>query len=476
MQYFYDGQIRRYVTQMVRLLSNFEYSDGKGNLTKIPVTYGDLTRQVAGIIRDNSENKIPSAPRIAIHINNLAMDRDRTADASYVSKLHIRERAYDENSEEYLDYQGKNYTVERLMPTPYTLTINADIWSTNTEQKLQILEQILTLFNPSLEIQTTDNFVDWTSLTVVNLEDVTFSNRSIPVGVDSEIDIATLQFTTPIYISPPVKVKKLGVVTNIIASIFNEDTGEIDLGLSMPDVIAYDDSVKSGKVRNDFGGVIAQTNYATQVEATNYQNYGVYIDGDTAQIIDKNVVGNIDWRGVLDAHPGSYNAGVSTIYLTQIDTGNQIVGTFSLNLVDPTKLSINWDTDTYPDNTVIEGKTTVDYIIDPTNYNPSNIKSNGLRLLLLDNIGSTENTDGPDAWKNADGSDFVAGANDIVEWNGNSWRIVFDSSENNIDDSAYTPIYTTNINTSTQYRWNGNEWLLSVDGDYPRGSWRISLS
>ena len=26
------------------------------------------------------------------------------------------------------------------------------------------------LFNPSLEIQTTDNYIDWTSLSVVNLE------------------------------------------------------------------------------------------------------------------------------------------------------------------------------------------------------------------------------------------------------------------------------------------------------------------
>ena len=62
MQHFYDGQIRRYVTQMVRLMSNFSVKDGSGTLKQVPVMYGDLTRQVASIIRDNSENKIPSAP------------------------------------------------------------------------------------------------------------------------------------------------------------------------------------------------------------------------------------------------------------------------------------------------------------------------------------------------------------------------------------------------------------------------------
>ena len=219
MQHFYDGQIRRYVTQMIRLLSNFTYKDGKGALVKVPVMYGDITRQVGHILRDNSENKIPSAPRISVYISGLQLDRDRITDSTFVSKVHLRERTYDSAGKEYLNTQGKNVTVERLMPTPYTLELTADIWSTNTDQKLQIMEQILMMFNPSLEIQTTDNYVDWTSLSVVELDNVNFSSRSIPVGTESEIDVSQLGLKTPIYISPPTKVKKLGVVEKIIMSI-----------------------------------------------------------------------------------------------------------------------------------------------------------------------------------------------------------------------------------------------------------------
>jgi len=158
MQHFYDAQIRRYLTQIVRMMSNFSYKDGKGRLVRIPVMYGDLTRQAASVISQNSENKIPSAPRMAVYITGLEMDRTRTGDSSYVNKVNIRERAFDNSGNEYLKTEGKNYTVERLMPTPYILTVNVDIWSTNTDQKLQIMEQILMLFNPSLEIQTTDNY------------------------------------------------------------------------------------------------------------------------------------------------------------------------------------------------------------------------------------------------------------------------------------------------------------------------------
>ena len=35
MQHFYDGQIRRYITQIVRLMSNFSYKDGSGVTTEV---------------------------------------------------------------------------------------------------------------------------------------------------------------------------------------------------------------------------------------------------------------------------------------------------------------------------------------------------------------------------------------------------------------------------------------------------------
>ena len=87
------------------------------------------------------------------------------------------------------------------------------------------MEQILYLFNPDFEIQKTDNYIDWTSLSYVELTGVTFSSRTIPVGAESEIDVATMTFSMPIWLSPPVKVKKLGVVQKIIMSIYEDDGG-----------------------------------------------------------------------------------------------------------------------------------------------------------------------------------------------------------------------------------------------------------
>ena len=72
--------------------------------------------------------------------------------------------------------------------------------------------------------------------------------------------------------------------------------------------------------------------------------------------------------------------------------------------------------------------------------------------------------------------DFVAEANDIVEWNGTDWTVIFNASANNLDDStAFTPTYITNLNTGIQYKWDGTNWLLSFEGEYRKGTWNISL-
>jgi hypothetical protein len=508
MQFFYDAQIRRYITQLIRMLSNFQVQDGHGNEKQVPVMYGDLTRQVANILRDNSENKIPTAPRMAVYVTGLEMDRDRTADSSLISKRHVRERTYDSATGEYLNTQGKNYTVERYMPAPYTLKVTADIWASNAEQKLQIIEQILVLFNPSFEIQTTDNYLDWTSLTVVNMEGITFSSRSIPVGVDSEIDVASLQFSTPIYLTPPAKVKRLGVTTSIISNIFNEQNGDINLGATLAGQIdgteptfvtrvntgpLSDDSEADGSTQTVDDGEFpnvgdGQMDFNTKrlfdktsVSST-YQNYGISVQDDVAKLVWRNKVGEVSWNELIQAYPGTYQSDVSRILLKASDSDNYITGTFTINPLDDTKIVINFDSDTLPDDTVISGParstnsfTTIDYIVDPLRFNPDTVKQSGLRLLILSEIGNATNDDGPDAWKNTNGTDFIAGESDIIEWDGANWHIVFDASGADDGSTGSPATYTSNLNTGIQYKWNGEYWIKSYEGEYSGATWTILL-
>jgi hypothetical protein len=466
------------------MMSGFSYQDSDSNIKTVPVMYGDLTRQVASILRDNSENKIPTAPRMSVYVTDLALDTDRLADSSYVNKVNIRERAFDEQGNEYLNSEGRNYTVERIMPTPYTLTVSVDIWTTNTDQKLQLLEQILMLFNPSLEIQTTDNYLDWTSLSVVNLDSVTWSSRTIPQGTESEIDVSTLTFTTPIWVSPPAKVKRMGVVTNIISRIHNskqdlfDETSDIDTGIEQGSAES-----KTGLFINEAGDLEAaktvkgwQTGGATDsIIKTAYQNLDLLVINNTMKLIKNGVPGAVSWLEYLAALPGEYEEGVSTINLQRADTGAEIVGTFAVSPANETEAVINWDIDTIPTDTVIPGangaRSNIDYIIDPLKSNPQDLGlSANPRILLLGSIGDPQNSDGADAWKNLNGTDFVAEEYDIVEWTGSEWQRVFVAAE-----AEETPVFVTNLNTGIQYKFDGAEWLLSFEGEYQQGTWRIDF-
>jgi hypothetical protein len=59
------------------------------------------------------------------------------------------------------------------------------------------------LFNPSLQLQQNTNIIDWTNIFELELIDIIWSSRSLPQGVDETIDICTLNFAVPIWLSPP---------------------------------------------------------------------------------------------------------------------------------------------------------------------------------------------------------------------------------------------------------------------------------
>jgi len=461
--HFYEGQVRKFLTQFIRILSNFSVETGKGadgsvQLRAVPVVYGDPTRQVANILRNNSENALQYAPRIAAYVRELNYDRERMQNPYHIEKQHLRERDVDADGN-YTDKLGAGYTVEKVMPSPFRLEVSADIWTTNTDQKLQIMEQILYLFNPDFEIQKTDNYIDWTSLSYVELTNVSFSNRTIPVGADSEIDIATLTFSMPIWLSPPVKVKKLGVVQKIIMSIYDDDGG-IAKGLIDGELLS-----KSYITPNNFGLLVTGNQLRLLGSTgTNVKSGGdgFYTGGNAPSSLDPfDTFGPaVNWKILLDQY-GKVTNGTSQIRLTQ-PNGNEIIGTVATTTLDDTILLYTIDGDTIPSNSL----TAVKKIINPATFDPGT-PANGDRYLVINDVG-----DSTASFQSATWGTLVASVGDIIEYNSSTskWNIAFDAS--NPDSTQH---YVTNLNTGIQYRFNGTEWVKSYEGVYTQGNWSIVL-
>jgi hypothetical protein len=454
-QWFYDGQIRRFLVQFIRAVSGFQVEFGKdpnGNsvLKMVPVIYGDGSRQVAQIIRGNSENTMPCVPAIAVYISGLEYDRTRVQEPYHIGKVHMRERKYNDLTDEWEGQQGDAYTVERLMPVPYKLSMKLDMWTSNTDQKLQLWEQMAVLFNPALEIQSTDNYIDWTSLSAIFMDTTSWTSRSVPVGAEDQIDVATWSFTLPIWISPPARVKKLGIIQKIISNIY-DDTGALSEDM---DITAIGRSVVTPMGYK----VLYLGNTLKLVKATET------LDSNGQIVIH---LPNDPWNRLIDTF-GTLKPGVTEIRLLLPDNVTQIVGTVNYHPTDDNLLLFTPFVDTLPANNTPP----VNAIVDPQSVLYDTVKNavTGTRFLLTNNVGSDENVAGAEVWE-SNGHDLVADANDIVEFNGTNWIVSLSAA------AATEAKYVTNITTGTQYKWTpeDQEWTKSFEGMFMPSNWSLIL-
>jgi hypothetical protein len=456
-QFFYDNQIRRFLIQFAKIFSSWQVTKGKdpaGNeiLVRVPIMYGDSSRQASTIIANNSASNLPSAPLITYYISGLEYDQRRTQDPTFIDKMQVRQRSYNSETQQYEQVQGQAFTVERLMPVPYTLRINVDFWTTNYQQKLELIEQLGTLFNPSLEIQSTDNFIDWTSLSVVYQDGITFTSRSIPQGTGNPIDVLSWKFYMPIWLSNAAKLKKMGVIEKVIASIFKgqalEDIQDDDLLLGTRQKITpY--GYKLLLIANRLQLLPADEAFYPSNESLEYPP-----PPDTS----------LYWTSLLNVY-GTLRPGISQIWLQNPFMDTEIVGTIVPDPTDDRLLIYDIDTDTLPQNTLDPVDSVVNPLVTGPNAGlPGPI--NGRRYLIVEDVGSPGNT--TIAW-----GALIANANDIVEFDATSgeWFVSFDSQ------SATTVEYVTNLTTDLQYRFDyvNNVWMKSYEGWYNQGDYSIVI-
>ena len=461
MQYFYDAQIRRFLLQFIRYFTGFQVEYGKdanGNpiYVTVPVRYADNNRAVASLLKNNSENSVSNVPMMVVYIDNLKYHRSHIQSPTYTEQVTIRELAVDPLTGETKTYQQNVVSVQRMMPVPYRMDLKLDIYTSNIEQKLQLWEQIAVMFNPSMEIQSTDNYIDWTSLSWILLTDTNFSSKTIPIGTDDPIDVATMAFEIPVYITPPARVTKLNAVTSVVASMYAPN-GNLVQGIQdqINQIGSRQWFTPSGYSTIVAGGKIT---LAKSINPNTNTNTGV-----------PTAIGDpITWRGVIN-YIGEITNGVSLMAFVDQNTGNNVIGSISYDPTDEYSLLFNIDTSTIPSNTILA----VDRIVDPKTAGPGAglpaVAIGQRYLIILNQIGNQNNNSGASAWKNSDNSFTYVRPNDIIQYDGSKWNVVFDSSV------IVSEEFVTNAYTGIQYKWLDGIWQKSWEGLYPEGYWLLIL-
>jgi hypothetical protein len=208
--FFYEGQLRSYLLQFCNIFAGLKIQTGKGECDEpefmtVPIAIGSRDRVVAALAAGNTQNRPFSVPCMVANMSNISMAVNRKGTGVLDSKAFLPQGGV---------YPNDLRVMHRFMPIPYLMNVDLSIYTSNTQQTHQILEQLLMLFDPTLQIQTSDAAFDWTKIASVELVSIA-NEENYPAGPDRRVINWTLSFELPIYISAPVDVKE-----NIVKKIF----------------------------------------------------------------------------------------------------------------------------------------------------------------------------------------------------------------------------------------------------------------
>ena len=455
-QFFYDKQIQRYLLQFVRIFSIFSVQkgyDSNGNpiLERIPCRYGDISRNAAHILKQNSENFLNTVPFISCYITNLDMNDQWRTYPQQQRHANVIEKKFDYESQTYLEEDGQSYTVTRHAPVPYKLTMSVDIWTSNTDQKLQLLEQALILFNPTIDLYSDSNILDPSRLAYLKLLSTNWTSRTVPVGTDEIIDISTLQFEMTIHLNPPLKVSRLNIIQTIITELTTPSNKEDLNTWTNADFVNGEKQVTA----DDF-----IDNIETQFIIVTPGNYWVEYKEGKIELLKNGGIKNDDlsWKNDIFNNYGAIRPGVSQVRLRLADDSDDetkdIIGTINFDSENENKLEIDIKSSTLPEDTEndilspsLNNNLT---FFDPSTSSPPSSPQNGLRYLLTENLPIIT------IW-----NELKAEKNDIIEFN-SEWNLLYDSSEN-------LPNYKKDLhldrrNTQGRGIWSDGETLWCLDG------------
>ena len=408
---------------------------------KVPVRYGDINRMAAHILKNNSDNTMNTVPFIAVYITELLPSPERRLNPTHTDQVQVYEKQYDAASGQFLDQMGQTYTIKRHMPVPYDLNVQVDVWTSNTDQKLQLMEQILVLFNPSLDLRNNDNVFDWSRMNFVELINTVWSVRQVPTGTDDVLDVASMIFNLPIFINPPAMVQRQQLIYNVINTIRAGDQDELNQLLD--DTYISDVQSKWQSVTDPERALRLANGELTLLTRDLKNSAG----GDL-----------LLWNKFLESY-GGLREGISQVRVNRQDRpgvwGGEYIGILSSHPTDPNKLLVDIDQDSLPSNT----RAAIDGVIDPTRAAPGSglpAAAVGQRYIVVSSPAEIP------AW-----GGLVANPEDIIEYNGSAWVVSFDAA-------ASTAVeYVLNIASNQQLAFMDGQWILSYEGIFQPGYWRL---
>lgn len=226
--FFADHQLKRYLLQIMACFAGYRVRsgrqrDGQHRMISVPVIYGDNSRIASYHLSGGNENAIMPLPIMAIDMIRLKQASEFRRAPQHVERLYWSERAMSGMEGQPGSAMGKQWSAERYMPVPYDMGIRMNLWASNNDQGFQILEQIMSQFNPEMDIQLSNSPMDWIFTTTMRFDgDVSFGRTSSDIGAGTRDDpyyVYTMDFTLLVHMSSPTKVYEAKVIETVHTNI-----------------------------------------------------------------------------------------------------------------------------------------------------------------------------------------------------------------------------------------------------------------
>lgn len=201
-EYYYNQQLRKYLVQFMAIFADLKVQvgwtdDKEPRLISVPIVNASKDRVVAAIKNENTQNKPIRLPTMSATISGLSLAPEaRKGVATTRRKTMMPTGGL---------FPDDIKVVQQRMPVPYTLEVELGIWASNQDQHYQILEQIAMIFDPDLQIQRSDDVMDWTRLSRVQMNSIRLE-ENVPAGADRRVIQSSIEFEMPIHISVPADV------------------------------------------------------------------------------------------------------------------------------------------------------------------------------------------------------------------------------------------------------------------------------
>tara|TARA_B100001063_G_scaffold241736_1_gene269157 strand:- start:772 stop:1584 length:813 start_codon:yes stop_codon:yes gene_type:complete len=203
-QQFYHETMRKVVVAFGTMFNdiNLVRTNNAGEVTqtmKVPLAYGPKQKWLTRLREDpNLTKKVAvTLPRIGFEIQTISYDSTR--------KLNSIQKLKKVNSSS----SGKTMS-QQFMPVPYNMDFQLNIMAKNSDDALQIVEQILPFFQPDYTVTLNDNTAMGTTRDIpIVLTNVGYEDNYEADLITRRAIIYTLDFTAKFYLYGPVTDQKV---------------------------------------------------------------------------------------------------------------------------------------------------------------------------------------------------------------------------------------------------------------------------